>query len=111
MAVMAAWALWQAQAAPPAALPAPPSPAWTELEWERGPQADRCISRDELARDTEALLRRGVFSGAGPAALRVHGAIGRDARGRWAATLALAAADGRPLGTRELTSDAADCRA
>jgi hypothetical protein len=108
-------ALWLAQVAPPAA-PSPANPpaapaAWAQLEWHLGRDADACITRDELARDTEALLRRVVFSGEGVAALKIHGAIGRDARGRWSATLSLATTDGRPLGTRELTSDAADCRA
>src|SRR3954471_2780913 len=96
----------------PAAVPAAAAPApWAELDWQRGPDAERCISRDELARHTEAVLQHPVFSGQGPAAVRVRGGIGRDARGRWAATLALETADGRPLGTRELTSDGSDCRA
>ena len=96
----------------PGAAPAPAAPApWAELQWERAPDADRCISREELARETEGVLRRSAFSGDGPAIVRVRGGVGRDARGRWAATLALETPDGRSLGTRELTADGSDCRA
>jgi hypothetical protein len=89
----------------------PGSAPWAELEWERAPDADRCISREELARETEGVLRRAAFSGEGPAIVRVRGGVGRDARGRWAATLELETLDGRSLGTRELTADGADCHA
>jgi hypothetical protein len=90
---------------------AAPAPLLAELEWQRAPNAERCISRDELARRTEEVLHRPVWSGDGAPALRVRGGIARDARGRWVASLALETSDGRSLGTRELTGDGSDCRA
>jgi len=85
------------------------STAWGESRWGlkwRAP--DACISPADLAQLAEQELGRQVF---GPSPdFKIDGTMQEGTSPRWKARLTVVSADGEVMGSRELTSDDADCR-
>jgi hypothetical protein len=92
---------------------AAPNPAarTSSLAWVRSDGADTCIGGKELAEAVERILGRRVFVSASAADVAVEGHVDPSAQGGWKATLRISDDHGAPLGSRELESQTADCRA
>ena len=87
-------------------------PVQAALEWQSPPEPHDCLDRGALEAAVEARLGRRVFSGAADASVRVHGRVDALAAGRgFRAELELNDAEGQRLGTRSLSSRAANCSA
>lgn len=97
-----------AQSAPPA-LPAVPA-ARLYLDYQRGPGAQTCASAEQLALAVEARLGRRVFVPAAQAQLHAELRAQRVGRG-YRITLQLFDRDRRPLGRRQLSTQARHCSA
>ncbi|MFO0614943.1 MAG: hypothetical protein U0414_20305 [Polyangiaceae bacterium] len=80
------------------------------LDWSRAEGADSCVDEAGLAKAVDAVLGRGVFGPRATAEATVHGRIQRGPKG-WSAHLFLDDASGKVLGTRDVDSEEADCRA
>lgn len=82
------------------------------LGWTRLDGAESCTGTRELAEAVEKILQRSVFVSAAQADLAIEGRVEKTKPGPgFKATLSVADKDGKPLGTRELTTDKADCHA
>ncbi len=82
------------------------------LGWTRLDGAEGCIGTRELAEGAEKILRRPVFVSAAQADLAIEGRVEKAATGTgFKAVLSVADKDGKPLGTRELATESADCHA
>lgn len=90
-------------------------PAWAEaqpeappvrLSWVRGPGAHACSSPQQIADQVVARLGRSLF--AADAARSIDAYLTRGERG-WRAEIFVRGRDGALAGSRELTSEAADC--
>jgi hypothetical protein len=95
------------------AVPAAGAPAaarTSSLAWVRADGADTCIGGKELAEAVEQILGRRVFVSASAADVAVEGHVDKVASG-WKATLRISDEHGALLGSRELESQPADCRA
>ncbi len=89
-----------------------PAPRTSSLGWVRLAGAEACIPARALAEAVERRLHRPVFVAPTLADMAVEGQISRTGpAGPWRAAITLSDASGVVLGRRELTSDAADCRA
>jgi hypothetical protein len=78
------------------------------LAWVRGEGAAGCVDGESLAGEVRARLGRDPFRG--EVRQTIEGLVGRR-EGRWVAQLFDRDATGAAVGARELTSDAASCRA
>lgn len=79
------------------------------LNWVRLKGAESCISPQELAVKVEQRLGRDVFVSSAAAEFALEGYI-RPVKGKgWAAQLLVTNREGEILGSRELTSDRAEC--
>jgi hypothetical protein len=87
---------------------APQGPA---LNWLRLPGAESCITAAELAARVEERLQRSVFVLAQGSELSFDGYVQARAAGGFSARLAVSNASGAVLGSRELESPDASCRA
>ncbi|MBL9025726.1 MAG: hypothetical protein JNL21_26260 [Myxococcales bacterium] len=82
------------------------------LGWTRLDGAEGCVGTRELAEGVEKILRRPVFVSAAQADLAIEGRAEKLGQGTgFKAVLAVADAAGKPLGTRELTTESSDCHA
>jgi hypothetical protein len=89
-----------------------PAPRTSSLGWVRLKGAETCAAPRAVAEAVEKRLGRAVFVAPSRADVTVEGRIERAGpSGGWRATITLSDEHGAVLGTRELTSDAADCRA
>lgn len=88
---------------------AEPSP--TALSFVRLPGAESCIAAAELGGRVEERLGRKVLVPASEATLSLEGRVERLRSGAFRATVSGSRRDGAPLGTRELVTRGADCRA
>jgi hypothetical protein len=89
-----------------------PAARTSSLGWIRLAGAETCAGPRAVAEAVEKRLGRPVFAAPGHADVDVEGQIERAGpSGGWRATITLSDEHGAVLGTRELTSDAADCRA
>jgi hypothetical protein len=95
--------------------PAPAAPAKKEtssLSWTRRAEAgDACIGVHDLATKVEAILHRGAIVSAAEADLSIEGHVEKKAPKGWRADIDVAKSSGEKIGTRELTTDEADCHA
>lgn len=89
----------------------PEEPKTSSLSWIRLEGAEGCVGTRELAQEVEALLRRPVFVSASQADLSVEGNVSPSAGGGFQASITVSGAGGEPLGTRDLATGEADCRA
>lgn len=80
------------------------------LGWSRLAGAEPCIASRDLATGVERSLKRRVFVSAARADRYVEGRVGPRLGGGWTASVQIADAKGRILGTRELMSDGPNCR-
>jgi hypothetical protein len=87
---------------------AAPAPA---LSWVREPGAENCITSIELAKKIEGALKRAIFVSASEADLVVEGYIRPSDTGGYSAKLILTDRSGKPLGSRDLTTEQQDCKA
>ncbi len=78
------------------------------FSWARGAGAEACASGAELQAEVNKRLGRDAF--AEPARRSIEGVVTREGA-KWIARLYVRELDGTLLGQRELTSDAADCKA
>ncbi len=88
----------------------------SSLAWVRSEGAETCIGGKELAEAVERVLGRRVFVSASAAGVEVEGRVDKAGAGEgegrgWRATLRVSDDHGALLGSRELSSEAADCRA
>jgi hypothetical protein len=106
------WLVAVALLGAPAGAQAAPEPAarTSSLAWVRSDGADGCIGNKELAESVERILGRRVFVSASAGDVAVEGHVDRVAGG-WKATLRISDEHGTLLGSRELASEASDCRA
>lgn len=82
------------------------------LGWTRLEGADGCIGTRELAEGVEKILRRPTFVSASQADLAIEGRAEKNKTGPgFKAVLSVADPAGKPLGTRELTTESSDCHA
>jgi hypothetical protein len=89
-----------------------PAPRTSSLGWVRLAGAETCAGPRAVAEAVEKRLGRQVFVAPTRADVAVEGRIERAGpSGGWHATITLTDDRGAVLGTRELTSDAAECRA
>jgi hypothetical protein len=77
-------------------------PRTSSLSWVRLPGADSCVATQDLAKDVEKLLERGVFVSAASADVSVEGRIEPKPRGGFHAAISIRDEKGALLGTREL---------
>lgn len=82
--------------------------AGAALQWVRLPGTEDCLSGDLLARKVEAKLQREVFPAPSKASILIEGHVERVPEG-YRAELRMSASDGKPLGSRELTSPQSSC--
>jgi hypothetical protein len=89
-----------------------PAPRTPSLGWVRLAGAETCAAPRAVAEAVEKRLGRAVFVAPTRADVAVEGRVERAGpSGGWRATITLSDERGAVLGTRELTSDAADCAA
>lgn len=81
------------------------------LNWVHLPGADGCIPAAELATRVEARLERRVFVRAQDALISLDGFVEPRAEGGFVAHLAVSDMQGKRLGTRDVESAEASCRA
>lgn len=96
-----------------AALAAEP-PRTSSLGWARLPGAEACVGAPELARAVERQLGRAVFISPAQAEVLVEGRVEPGEPGaafRFRAHIALTDSRGAVLGTRDLATQSASCRA
>lgn len=87
-------------------------PPVTSLSWVRLPGAELCIDARALAEAVEHRLGRPALAAPSRADRTIEGRIEKAGDGPgFRASLALTGDSGAVLGTREISSDAADCRA
>src|SRR5580692_3933573 len=108
----AALGLAAALAAPGTARAADPGPRSSSLSWVRLAGAEACVGLRDVARAVEKRLGRPVFVAPTRADVAVEGRIERARpSGGWRAVITVSDERGAVRGTRELRTDAADCRA
>jgi hypothetical protein len=90
---------WTVTLAIPASARASP-PRTSSLSWVRLPGADSCVATQDLAKDVETLLGRGVFVSASRADVSVEGRIEPKANGGFHAVISVRDDKGAQLGTR-----------
>src|SRR5258707_15482234 len=82
-------------------------PATARLSWSRGVGAESCPDRVALEKDVSARLGRDAF--AEPVRRSIEGTVVKDGT-RWIAKLYIRQLDGTLIGSRDLNSEAADCK-
>jgi hypothetical protein len=80
------------------------------FHWTRADGAESCIDEAALAARIDGVLGRTTFVERADAEAVVHARVERGSKG-WIAHIGLSDRDGKVLGTRDLDSDAPDCRA
>lgn len=88
---------------------APPERKGARIAWVRGIGADRCVGRIALEDDVKARLHYDPF--ALPPDVQVEGAVVQVPSGGFRAEIVVRDPNGKLLGTRQLGSREADCRA
>ncbi len=81
------------------------------LEYLREPGGERCLDASGLERSVERRWGRRVFTDDTRADIVLIARIGPHGTRAWSASLEMRRADGSSLGSRELTTTAADCSA
>ncbi len=80
--------------------------SWTRLEGAQG-----CVGTGDLARAVETLVGHSVFVSAAQAELSIEGRVEPRAGGGFRAVVSVSSKEGKPLGSRELSTEEANCRA
>ena len=90
-----------------------PEPKKTaSLGWTRLEGAESCAGTREVAEGAEKILQRSVFVSATQADLAIEGRVEKVKTGSgFKATLSVTDKDGKPQGTRELSTESTDCHA
>ena len=88
-----------------------PPPLMVALEWPEPGSSERpCIDRDALQEAVEQRLERPVFVAGEHADLIIKGSIEAMSPSGWSVVLTSARPDGAVIGSRELTTQDAECR-